>query len=110
MPQLNQYNNVFGYHTPEESLKAFNKLKELCPDIDFIDSSWHNEPCDSVEFGKDDQNNYQYCLYFPNIWDASKPTNLDEEDFTNFTIEINGEHLDFATVESLAVALKKLKL
>lgn len=79
---MNRYNNKLGYHTPKMSEDNLNKIKKGCPNIEFEDSSWHNDTCDSVLVWLDKSENDHIQIMFPNavIEDA------DKEEFNSFCI------------------------
>jgi hypothetical protein len=38
-----------AYHTPKRTIKVLGKLKSLFPNLKFVDTSWNNDACDSIE-------------------------------------------------------------
>lgn len=45
---MNRYGNKVGCHTPNMSSKIYNRINQATS-VDWIDNSWHNDACDSME-------------------------------------------------------------
>jgi hypothetical protein len=70
------YGTKFGFHTPQMS-EQNKDLIESMTKIKFIDTSWHNDLCDSIA---NEQFNIQ--IFLPN----SDIEDFDKELFNTFTI------------------------
>jgi len=67
MANLNRYNNLSGYHTPNKTHEA--KLLFKSHGYDFSCNSWHNDAADSLSIGEN------FVVYIPN------PSYNDEGEF-----------------------------
>ncbi len=78
---MNQYHNIIGYHTPIESERHFNTITEATK-IEYLDSSWHNDLCDSMLFYLDESEEKFIEIYLPNSIEDSQ----ENEEFNTFQI------------------------
>jgi hypothetical protein len=103
--EKNNYGNKFGYHTPNKSEKYAQEFWFYIKE-DFVDSSWHNDLCDSL-WSED----LDISIMFPN----SEKSNPEEEEFKNFYVqlnvnEINGMpiNLSFNSMEEVIEVVRQL--
>jgi hypothetical protein len=80
---MNRYGNKVGCHTPKTSEKLFNRI-ESHTEVKWVDSSWHNDTCDSMEWTiLDDGKKHKFIqIFFPNSF-VNDPSN---EEFNTFHI------------------------
>ena len=81
--KMNRYKNKIGCHTPKTSEKIFNRIVS-CTEVDWVDSSWHNDTCDSMEWTiVDDGKQHKFIqVFFPNSF-VDDPQN---EDYNSFSV------------------------
>lgn len=97
---MNQYGKKFGYYTPKKTEKTFNILNEIFPNLNWEDSSWHNDACDSLYLEE-----RRITVYIPN----SDKTDLGNEEFNTWAICVDGQDTNdtYATIELVIAELKK---
>ena len=79
---MNKYKNKIGYHNPISSEILFNQITKKT-NILWIDTSYHNDNCDSMEYNDPIYpNNPYFSVYLPN----SIVEDEDNEKFTTFCL------------------------
>ena len=73
---MNRYGNKCGVHTPQMTESNKDKL-ESATRIQFEDTSWHNDQCDSI--GNESLN---IQIHLPN----SEEENIDQEEYNTYCI------------------------
>jgi hypothetical protein len=76
---MNNYGNKFGFHSPKRTEKALSKMQKETK-IDFYDSSYKNDLCDSIEHEYSDDKFLK--IFIPN----SKKSNEDKEQFNTYFV------------------------
>lgn len=97
---MNEYGNIVGVHTPKSSEIYLNRITQET-NLSWVDSSWHNDMCDSIECTDKEavkKMGFNY-IYLPNDSDE----NLDQLKFNSFSIfdDVNEEHLCTEFIEEI---------
>ena len=95
---MNRYGKKFGFHTPK--LSELNKnLIESRTKLKFIDSSWHNDLCDSIA---NEELNIQ--IFLPN----SDIEDLDRELFSTCSIVSFDGETDYSQFEDKQYTIEEV--
>lgn len=100
---MNRYGQKLGFHTP--MMTEQNKFNiEMATEVKFIDSSWHNDLCDSI--ANEDLN---IQIFLPN----SDVEDFNNEQFNSYSIvsfdgEVQHKEEQY-TFEEIVHIIKKLK-
>jgi len=95
---MNRYGIKFGFHTPKLS-ELNKKLIESRTKLKFIDSSWHNDLCDSIA---NEELNIQ--IFLPN----SDVEDLDRELFSTYSIVSLDGTTDYYQFEDKQYTIEEL--
>jgi len=86
---MNRYGNEYGYHNPILTELLFRRIaKEV--DVEWIDTSWHNDQVDSMEYHPLEGVDKYIQVYLPN----SVVNDQDTEEFNDFTVLFTGVKKD----------------
>jgi len=100
---MNKYGNEIGFHNTILTAKIAEQLKERLPEVEFLDSSWHNDLVDSLAIEKLD-----IMIYLPNNEEIQ-----DEDEEMWKTYNINGlsdcwdESKELQNIEQVVEFIKK---
>ena len=103
---MNGYNKIAGFHTPEFTLTNFAMLREVSP-LPWKDTSWHNDTCDSFSADLPDGRSLQ--LFFPNsLVRADENEEINTFCLTIWTDADQSEPVEYNTIHDVVEAISKL--
>lgn len=98
---MNRYGNKYGFHSPEKTKATLKKLNSAFEKHQWLDSSWHNDACDSAALEISDD--FHLNVYIPN----SNKQDLDHEEFNTYSLSENLEFIsEFKTLEEVINYIK----
>ena len=95
---MNRYGNEYGYHNPILTELLFTRIAREV-DVEWVDSSWHNDQVDSMEYHPSEGGKKYVQVFLPN----SVVDDQDNEEFNTFTvvwvgIRVNKEEWEWGDV------------
>ena len=99
---VKRYGYEYGIHTPVNSQEIAEHICMNLMDIDFYDSSWHNDIVDSIATIDE-----RIKVLFPNAFSADES----QEEFADFIIQVwNGAEMEIEeSIDSLGSVILRLK-